>query len=147
MHANHPYRCNGAEGIPAEGHIPPQLDEGENVVNCTRCGRRLYWDGAEEKFLPKPDEVKTVAPKGETVGYFNWRRNLRGLAIPEKVLKVHVDTWLAMHKHHYHQVYKATLIHSVELNEAQWLLSLAKLSESYPCPKFDPLQGLKDATK
>lgn len=133
-----------------EGHVPPTDVGAEDlVVNCLRCGLRLYWTGQDGSrgYVAKPDAEVEQPVKDGTVGYFNWRRDNRGGASCEKIAKEHVDCWQAMNKGFYNSIYLPGILHTEKLDADQWKLSLAELAKKFPCPQLVSKEGQSNATK
>lgn len=69
------------------------------------------------------------------VGFFQWRRGLRGDLYPSKYLKENRDWLRALPNSFDRERHFGNLINEVPLDLDQWKLSLNELAQHYPCPE------------
>lgn len=65
------------------------------------------------------------------IGYFVWRKTNRDVITCEKVLKYHVDHWMAANKMLYNSyMWNQLAVHP--LNDVEWGYSLKHLANAHP---------------
>jgi len=84
-----------------------------------------------------------MAAERPIVGYFNWRTDMRGRLVPEKILKEHRDAAVSSANHQQVEHYQYNLVTEIPLDEAHWAMTLDELLERYPAPGH-ALRGAAD---